>query len=174
MKTLLKMYREMADSGVQFRGLSLLNNADQVGKFIRRLHAQTVLDYGTGAGDAYRSPHKIYKTWGLPISSITLYDPSFKRHEKKPDRRFDVVVCSDVLEHITEDEVPRFIADLFNHAKLGVWASVCCRPAKKVFPGTDINLHCTIKPMEWWREQFAAAQALFTGLDLQWELVETP
>ena len=167
MKTLLKMYREMADSGVQFRGLSLLNNADQVGKFIKRLHAQTVLDYGAGAGDAYRSPHKIYKTWGLPISS-------FKRHEKKPDRRFDVVVCSDVLEHIPEDEVPRFIADLFNHAKLGVWASVCCRPAKKFFPGTDVNLHCTIKPLEWWQEQFTQAQALFTDLDLQWELVETP
>jgi hypothetical protein len=51
---------------------------------------------------------------------------------------------------------------------------VCCRPAKKFFPGTDVNLHCTIKPLEWWQEQFAQAKALFTDLDLQWELVETP
>lgn len=161
----LKAYREMAAGGKQFRGLSLLSNAKRIGDFIRELNAGTVLDYGSGAGDAYRDPHKVHHTWGLKWQNVTCYDPSFKQYAKKPDRRFDVVICSDVLEHIPEQDVDRFIADLFDHAKLGVWASVCTRPAKKFF-SDGTNLHCTIKPVEWWRSKFEAK-------GLRWELVET-
>lgn len=168
----LKAYREMAAGGKQFRGLSLLSNAERIGKFIRETGADTVLDYGSGAGDAYRSPHKVHHTWGIKRPNVALYDPSFEQYAKKPDRRFDVVICSDVLEHIPEPDVNRFIADLFNHAKLGVWASVCTRPAKKCFPdGT--NLHCTIKPYQWWHDTFAEVHLLFKAAGIRWELVET-
>jgi hypothetical protein len=59
-----------------------------------------------------------------------------------------------VLEHVPEDEVADFILDLFDHAKKVVWASVCCRPARKCFPNTEINLHVTVKPFEWWQDKF--------------------
>lgn len=170
----LKAYRKMAEGGKQFRGLSVLTNATAIGKFIREMDARDLLDYGSGAGDAYRSPHKVHHTWGVKRPNVCLYDPSFEQYAKKPDRRFDVVICSDVLEHIPEEDVPRFIGGLFNHAKRGVWASVCTRPAKKFFPNTGspgVNLHVTVKPYEWWEQQFKDVAVLFVGVE--WRLVET-
>jgi hypothetical protein len=33
-----------------------------------------------------------------------------------------------------------------------VWASVCCRPAKKHFPD-GVNMHVTVMPLDWWQER---------------------
>lgn len=127
-----------------------------------------MLDFGCGRGDAYRSPHKVYHQWGFMRQNVTLYDPAFNRDNGLPHGQFDLVVCSDVLEHIPEDEVDAFIGRLFGHAKRAVWASVCCRPAKKLFPdGT--NLHVTIQSYEWWKEKFEQHAA-----GTRFELVETP
>jgi hypothetical protein len=162
----------MAEGGAQFLGLSLLQHKDQIGKLIKTLGARTMLDYGSGRGDAYKSPHKIHRDWGLKRGNIVLYDPSFGTHDKLPAKRFDLVVCSDVLEHVPGEDVDRFVGDLFNHAKLHVWASVCCRKAKKSFPNTDVNLHVTVKHFQWWQDTFNEIAPLFPGVT--YTLVETP
>lgn len=170
MKDLIPLYKQMAATGVQFRGLSILQHKDQIRDLVRKHQAKTLLDYGCGAGDAYRSPNKVHREWGLQWFNVTLYDPAFREHDERPFGKFGGVLCSDVLEHIREDEVPAFIARLFSHAERFVWASVCCRPAKKTFPDTEINLHVTLQPMDWWREQFARAATP----GVEWVLVETP
>ena len=168
--SLIPLYREMAETGDNFQGLSILKHSDAIGRLVRAYKARTLLDYGCGRGDAYHSPHKVYRQWGLKRSDVALYDPAFKKHEILPPRRFDAVLCSDVLEHIPEPDLDPFIADLFNHAKKFVWASVCCRPAKKTFPdGT--NLHVTVAPFEWWQDRF---KRLGRGGGIDFHLVETP
>lgn len=171
MTDLLPLYREMAETGTNFSGLSILQHAKQIGALIKLTKSATLLDFGSGRGDAYRSPHKVSHTWGLKRSAVTLYDPSFKGIDVLPNRKFDMVVCSDVLEHVPEVDVDAFIGTLFNYAKLHVWASVCCRPAKKTFPTTGENLHITIQPLDWWREKFVGASELFGP---SFTLVETP
>lgn len=154
---LIAQYHDMAVRHNMFRGLSLLQHADEVGKVIARHRARSLLDWGSGAGDAYRDPHRVHERWKLNKVFIRLYDPAFKRL-KAPvtGLTFDGVICSDVLEHIPERDVPAVIATLFGHAKSFVWASVCCRPAKKIFEdGT--NLHVTLHDMAWWMAQFEAA-----------------
>jgi hypothetical protein len=169
---LLPLYREMAAGGGNFHGLSVMQHAKQIGKLIKEHKIATVLDFGCGRGDAYRSPHKLHHTWGIPRRNLQLYDPSFPGVDKKPERRFDLVLCSDVLEHIPEEDVQRFIGDLFNHAKVHVWASVCCRAAKKTFPTTGENLHVTVKPFQWWHDTFAEVCPLFPTVTFT--LIETP
>lgn len=169
MDSLVPTYRQMAESMPgNFLGLSILNHAKEIGQLIKEVDAKTVLDFGCGRGDAYRSPHKVHHQWGLPRASVYLYDPAF-HHAPMPTGKFDLVVCSDVLEHIPPEEVDGFIARLFGFAKKAVWASVCCRPAKKVFPGTDTNLHVCIRPYQWWHDTFAEHDGA-----AQWTLVETP
>jgi hypothetical protein len=168
---LVPLYREMAASDQNFHGLTILQHAEQIGKLIKTHKVKTLLDYGCGRADAYRSPFKVWDAWGLKWSNVALYDPAFERYERLPDRRFDMVLCSDVLEHVPEEDVERFIVDLFDHAKVLVWASVCCRPAKKTFPQTGENLHVTVKSFEWWREKLAAAATL---IEVGFVLVETP
>lgn len=171
MNDLIPRYREMAADGGNFLGLSILQHRKQIGKLMRKYGAVTLLDYGCGRGDAYSSPHKIYRDWGLKRHEITLYDPAFPRHDKLPGRRFDIVLCSDVLEHVPEEDTERFVGDLFNHAKVHVWASVCTRAAKKTFPSGE-NLHVTVKPLQWWLDTFDQVKLLFPFLS--YTLVETP
>lgn len=169
MSDLLPLYREMAAGGGNFHGLSVMQHSKQIAKIVKDHKIRSVLDYGSGRGDAYHSPHKIYRAWGLKRQDIRLYDPSFPQHDKKPGRQFDLVLCSDVLEHIPEEDTFAFVHDLFDHAKVHVWASVCCRPAKKTFPTTGENLHVTVKPFQWWHDTFAE----YSG-DMPFTLVETP
>jgi hypothetical protein len=166
---LVPLYREMAADGANFHGLSILQHSKQIGKLIKECDAQTVLDFGAGRGDAYNSPHKVYRDWGLKRHQVTLYDPAFPKHDKLPSRKFDFVVCSDVLEHVPEADVDVFIHNLFKLAKHGVWASVCCRPAKKTFPQNGENLHVTLHPLQWWHDTFAEFAA-----GMPFTLVETP
>jgi hypothetical protein len=154
MTDLIPLYREMAEGGDNFHGLSILQHSKQIGRLIKEVGACNALDFGAGRGDAYNSPHKVYRDWGLKRHEITLYDPAFPRHDKMPTKRFDVVLCSDVLEHVPEEDVDGFVQALFGHAKLHVWASVCCRLAKKTFPTTGENLHVTVKPYQWWHDTF--------------------
>lgn len=151
---LIAQYRALAAKGDALRGLSVLRYRKQIRQLMQQHGARTLLDYGCGAGDAYRQPHRVYREWGLRWAKLRLYDPAFQEHERPPKGRFDAVICSDVLEHVPEAEVDAFVATLFAHARRFVWASVCTRPAKKTFEdGT--NLHVTQQPLEWWREVFA-------------------
>jgi hypothetical protein len=166
--SLLKQYRKMAAGGEHFRGLSLVQHADAIGELIAKHKARTLLDYGSGAGQAYNKPHRLHLAWGVDIP--TRYDPAFPKFANLPAGKFDGVICSDVAEHIPIDEVPVFIARLFGYAERFVWASVCCRLANKTFPdGT--NLHVTVRPMAWWTELFAQESAR-TGVPFR--LSETP
>lgn len=154
MGELIERYRQMAANGGNFYGLAILQHAGEIGLLLQRHDARTVLDYGSGRGDAYAEPYSLHeRAWHIP--KPTLYDPAFPDIDEMPERRFDAVICSDVLEHVPEDEVDGVICDLLNHARKMVWASVCCRLAKKTFPDGGGNMHVTVKPMAWWRSRFA-------------------
>ncbi len=164
---LIALYREIAARGVQFRGLSVLQYADEIGAIIADTGAKTLLDYGCGAGCAYFEPHLLHAQWG--VDRPFLYDPAFDEHSAEPlGMEFDGVLCSDVLEHVQADRVPALIDTLFAHSRMFVWASVCTRPAKKLF-ADGRNMHVTIKRLSWWRGQFEAA-----ANGKRWHLTETP
>lgn len=165
---LVPLYREMAETGTQFHGLSIMAHRELIGKLIEFHKAKTLLDFGCGRGDAYYFPYQIHRDWG--VSRPTLYDPAFMQHDELPPlgERFDGVLCSDVLEHVPEEDVRAFIEGLFARAKKFVWASVCCRPAKKTF-ADGTNLHVTIQPYLWWVYLFKSC----APKGVAWTLVET-
>lgn len=168
MDSMIPDYRELAKhADKNFQGISILNHVASIRRLLTDTDSHTMLDFGCGRGEAYKSPHKLYKHLGLPRHAVTLYDPAFMPTATLPKGQFDLVVCSDVLEHIPEHEVDEFVARLFSYAKKAVWASVCCRPAKKCFPDGR-NLHVTVQPFEWWEEKFSQQ----SGVDFV--LVETP
>lgn len=155
MTNLIPQYRQMAADGTNFRGLSILQHKKRIAELVRSYGARNLLDYGAGAGDAYRSPHRLHRELGLRWFEVTLYDPAFPTHNEKPLGKFDGVLCSDVLEHVPvdDDQLDELIRDLFGYARKFVWASVCCRPAKKTF-ADGTNVHVTLEPMAWWQALF--------------------
>jgi len=165
-----KEYRRMAEDDGYFRGLSMLAYADQIGELIKATGSTTILDWGCGAGDQYRKPHEVHKRWG--VEKPTLFDPHFKKISGKPRKAHHGVICTDVLEHVKEGKVDELIANLFKYAERFVFATVCCRPAKKTF-ANGRNLHITLHPYEWWFAKFEAA-LLPCAPPMQFILIETP
>ena len=152
---LLEQYRILHRSK-KFLGLSLLPYASVIAEMVEKTGAETLLDYGCGAGFQY-TKYRIHDAWGGIMPH--LYDPAVPEFEAKPDGKFDGVISSDVLEHIEERNVAAFLDELFSYAKRFVFVTVCCRPAKKFLPDGR-NCHLTVRPPEWWENMIIARASL--------------
>ena len=157
--TLLDQHAQMhaADPNV-FAGFSVMRHIKRIKALIDATGAKTLLDYGCGKGRQYTTPFEVdgkrYESlaayWGV---NVTLYDPCVPGIDKLNEtlRGHDVVICTDVLEHIPEADVADEIAVIASLADKGVFLSISCVPAKKVLPDGR-NCHATVKPVEWWRD----------------------
>jgi hypothetical protein len=172
---LARQYRQMHVEGERFLGvppestfpgLSLPTQAVRIKRLIDAVAAQNILDYGSGKGRQYELRNvkfadgkvhpSIQEFWDVDF--VHCYDPCYEPFSRLPAGRFDGVICTDVLEHCPEDDLPWIVGELFGYAERFVFANVACYPAKKRLP-TGENAHCTIKPLGWWRQVFEAAAA---------------
>jgi hypothetical protein len=159
-----------------YHGISVLPHLARIRDLVRDTGADTVLDYGCGKGQAYESaaiplpgeaaPGRIIDYWDL--DEIRCYDPCYPPHSTLPDGQFDGVICTDVLEHCVEDDLPWIVGELFGYARRFVFAGIASYAAKAHLPNGD-NAHITIRPPEWWRDLFAAAGA--ARPQVMWKIV---
>jgi len=161
-----------------FTGQSLPPQAPHIKRLIRRTGARTLLDYGCGKGQQYwplrivdqedgTDYPDIKSFWG--VSDIRCFDPGYRPFSELPTGTFDGVVCTDVLEHCPEDDIPWILDELFAYATRFVFANVACFPARKRLPSGG-NAHCTIKPVRWWEEQIARAARARPGVLYEFRL----
>ncbi len=155
MSALLDQYKEMHSRPKIFAGLSLLPHIKPIKKLIKRYGAKTLLDYGCGKGEQYLI-HRAHKRWfynwgGMP----TLYDPAYEPFSKRPEGVFDGVICTDVLEHVPEEQLDEVIRDIVHFAKKFIYVCVATAAAKKTLPDGR-NCHLTVRPEAWWKEKMSA------------------
>lgn len=99
---------------------------------------QDVLDYGCGKS-----------TLQEKLSfNITQYDPAILEFSQKPIQH-DIIVCTDVLEHIEPECLDGVLNDLRNLTKKVVFLTVATRPACKTL-ADGRNAHLTIENKDWW------------------------
>ena len=153
MHSLIPAYRELHRQG-RFPGTSIGPYVEHIAELVRESGAQTLLDYGCGAGEQYTKSAGTRRGASCRRSTIQRCQNS----RVLPCGQFDGVICTDVLEHVPEDELDEVIADLVRLSRLWCFVSVCCRPAKpnKNLPG-GINAHVTIRPQAWWLDRLFAA-----------------
>lgn len=127
-----------------------------------------ILDYG--CGKAYLGKH-------LELdhpATMYLYDPAIQKLSKTPNPR-EMVVCTDVLEHIEPDLLDNVLDDLKRVTKTVGFFNVCCVPAIKKLPDGR-NAHLIQEPMEWWlpklMERFAIKSLADTGVGF-WVVVQS-
>lgn len=125
---------------------------------IENLQAKTVLDYGCGQS---RLADRIAEAAGVKCFR---YDPSIDEISRMPEGRYDFVICTDVMEHVKEDDcvdVIRHIKSLSDNA----FFHIATRPAAQILPDGQ-NAHCTVKPDKWWMEkisaEFPGSEMIFT------------
>ena len=159
-----------------FAGKMLANHAPTIKQMIDRSGSRTLLDYGAGKGQSYKQKDiqigsvvapSLQEYWGL--EAIRCYDPGFEPFSQLPQEQFDVVISTDVLEHITEPDLPWILDEMFGYARKFVFANIACYPAKKNLPNGQ-NAHCTVRSPDWWRGMIHAVAMRHTDVSYHFSL----
>ena len=87
-------------------------------------------------------------------ASAARYDPAIPAFEEKPEGQFDLLLNTDVLEHIPETEIDGLLAEMRAMAKNALFI-IDLRLAKEILPNGD-NAHCSLFPAAWWQEKVAS------------------
>lgn len=118
----------------------------------------SILDYGCGKSQLAKS---------LPFP-IWQYDPAIPEHSEPP-RPADLVICTDVLEHIEKETLDAVLDDLRRvTVKVGYFV-IHIGPAKKVY-ADGRNAHLIQETPEWWvkklQSRFEVATSQMKGNEL--------
>jgi 2-polyprenyl-3-methyl-5-hydroxy-6-metoxy-1,4-benzoquinol methylase len=113
--------------------------------------ATSILDYGCGQGTLVRAIHAMR----IPTLRLDEYDPAMPGKDALPSFA-DLVVCTDVLEHIEKDKLPAVLAHLRTLARKALWVVVSTKESNKVL-SDGRNAHVIIKPAAWWKHRFEKA-----------------
>ena len=160
----LNLYKKMHVEGTEFDdaqntfdGKSLKFFFHSIKQIIYSTKSNSFIDFGCGKEKYYFENVKIDNVnynniadfW--KIQKYFLYDPGVKNFSKYPSKKADGVICIDVVEHIPEQDVIKFIEELFRLANKFIFVVIACYPAKKKLPDGR-NVHLSIKTIDDWKK----------------------
>lgn len=102
-------------------------------EFVSSLGYEDILDYGCGKGKL-----------GLGKK----YDPAIPEYAQDPEPA-DLVVCTDVLEHIEPECLDEVLRHMRSKMKKAGYFTIGCGPAAKKLPNGK-NAHLIVQRPEWW------------------------
>lgn len=142
-------------------GTSSHKHVEPILGIAKMLGSRDILDYGCGKAQLQK---------GIPYP-IQNYDPCMPEYSRRPSPA-DLVVCTDVLEHIEPACLKEVMDDLARLTRRVIFVNVACRPASKVLPDGR-NAHLIQETPNWWLtwllprfelQSFQAAKGDFTAL----------
>lgn len=125
--------------------------AETVLALVGEHRATSVLDYGCGEG-ALKRAVMATRPDGVRFDE---YDPALRGKDGLPSFA-DLVVCTDVLEHVEPDRLDAVLAHLKLLARKAVLVVVALVPTAKTL-ADGRNAHLIQRPANWWRKRFIAA-----------------
>lgn len=133
-------------------------HADTVLKLSKDLGTTSILDYGCGKG---------YLGKALPFP-IWEYDPAIPGKDASP-RPADIVVCTDVLEHVEDGKVQYVLGDMRRCLLKCGYFVIHLGPAQKTY-ADGRNTHLTQRSQTWWETKlgkfFDVAKVIRKGPEL--------
>ena len=176
---LLEQYKQMHEEGdivgaVQagntFAGMSLGPHIAAIKNVVEGFGAKSLLDYGCGKAKGYEPftvdtpegpfSNSLSNIWGL--TDFGFYDPGHAPFTTLPERTFDAVISTDVLEHCPEEDLPWIVSEIFGYSEKFVYCTVALYPAVKTLPNGQ-NAHISLKSIGWWVDLFEHTAKNFGG-----------
>ena len=124
-------------------GISSGRWADTVRGLKEREECADILDYGCGQG-------QLKAALG---DCVTEYDPAIAGRDAEPEPA-DLVVCTDVLEHIEPECLDDVLLHLRSKVKKRLLFAISLRPAGKTL-ADGRNAHLIVESADWWLERLA-------------------
>lgn len=144
-KNYVEQYKLLNDKNKFYyeSNLSIFNMINEISLFIDYLKPKNILDYGCGNGILLKLLKHKY-----PKINIDGYDPAIKEFSVISNNHYDMIINTDVLEHIPKND----ICDVLNHIKsLSNNVFFCLHHGKAwtILPNGE-NAHIKIEPKEWY------------------------
>lgn len=117
-------------------------HAAAVSTFAEQIGAVTILDYGCGRGELAKS---------LEPRRVSQFDPAIPGRDGMP-KPCDLVVCTDVLEHVEPDRLDAVMDHLRRLTGKGAYLTIATRPANAILPDGR-NAHLIVQPAPWWTDR---------------------
>lgn len=117
-----------------------------------RPYIKTILDFGCGKGTM-----GVYLKEEFPELKLSEYDPGIPGKDTMPSGQFDMVLTSDVLEHVEPELLDNTLIKLQALTKYVLFNDIACSPTYKLMgegPHVGEDLHLIIEEPEWWRARF--------------------
>ena len=144
-----KLHRNSSEYGNQNTYLS--GHIPETIEILSKLYGfSSVLDYGCGKGLIVESLRKKFQNHDIEING---YDPCIEIFSKTP-KASDVLICTDVLEHIEPETINNVLEDISNLTKHICFLVIDLMPAVKTLPDGR-NAHILLKPTGWWLDKLS-------------------
>lgn len=155
---IIEEYKELHKGSRFSRGTALLKHVPELTRLAQLLNVSSVLDYGCGKAVFWKTPNW-RGIFNNVIGDLTLYDPAVPEFSTPPpDTRFDMVICTDVLEHVHPDHTVEFLDRLLLYTRRVLFLNVSTTLAKKTFKdGT--NLHINVRTRNEWEKLIRERQS---------------
>jgi hypothetical protein len=117
----------------------------------------TLLDYGCGSSSIWHESiigqkrQNLFEILGPKIQSFHRYDPRNEAFSKKLNSKFDIIICSNVLEFFSKIEISKILKELqdFSNESTHIFYTINTGPSKNFFlNGT--NMHVTQESADFW------------------------
>lgn len=151
-----------------FAGFTLKKYVNDIEQIVKEHKPSVMLDYGCGKGYQYLKM-RMHERWGGLLPHC--YDVGVRQLAERPTIIFDGLICTDMLEHIDQEDVPFILNDIFSliskapsvsaFAFLGISCIPEKRDVKKLSDGRGV--HVTVQQPSWWRSQIECALAIERG-----------
>jgi Methyltransferase domain len=123
----------------------------QVEEMLRRHSCRSMLDYGCGQGSLVRVLTNNFRL-AHPVD-FREYDPAIPGKDAPPEEPADLVVCTDVLEHVESEKIVRVMRHLSELTRRALFAVIALVPTEKRL-SDGRQAHILIRSVEWWKYQF--------------------
>lgn len=136
-----QLHHDKPEYGVSgFRYVEVAREISQWGRL-------PILDYGCGKA-------VLSKCLG-PAYRVTNYDPCIEGLDAPPEPH-DVVMCTDVMEHVEPECIMPVLKDIRRLTKRVVFFVISTSPAQK-FLADGRNAHISLHPRDWWLDRIREA-----------------
>jgi hypothetical protein len=131
----------------EFYGTTSFRRAGDILSVANSISAKSILDYGCGKALLHSELLQRNNEFNQPCQ-FTNYDPAITEFSLAPTPA-DLVVCTDVMEHVEPEFLDNVLADLKRLTLHTLYLAISTRPSAKTLPDGR-NTHLIVKPAAWW------------------------
>lgn len=115
--------------------------------FIQQISPGSILDYGCGVG-------RLISTLKIKFPKIEIdgYDPGNPSFDEYKKQKYDLIISTDVLEHIEPDYIDQTL-EFLNQKSIYFYHLIALQPSRMILPDGR-NAHLILKSAAWWKNKF--------------------